>query len=49
MDNQNNKITVPVGFKIADDSGDTVQQGIVIEDVSASTDSAAVSYTHLSG
>ena len=39
VDNQNNKITVPAGFKIADDSGDTVQQGIVIEDVSASTDS----------
>ena len=40
VDNQNNKITVPAGFKIADDSGDTVQQGIVIEDVSASTDTA---------
>ncbi len=40
VDNQNNKITVPEGFKIADDSGDTVQQGIVIEDVSASNDSA---------
>ena len=40
VDNQNNKITVPEGFKIADDSGDTVQQGIVIEDVSASTDTA---------
>ena len=35
-----NEITVPAGFKIASDSGDTVQQGIVIEDVSASTDSA---------
>ena len=40
VDNQNNKITVPEGFKIADDSGDTVQQGIVIEDVSASDDPA---------
>ena len=40
VDNQNNKITVPGGFKVADDSGDTVQQGIVIEDVSASTDTA---------
>ena len=40
VDNQNNKIVVPEGFKIADDSGDTVQQGIVIEDVSASTDTA---------
>ena len=25
VDNQNNKIVVPEGFKIADDSGDTVQ------------------------
>ncbi len=30
-----NKIIVPEGFKIASDSGNTVQQGIVIEDVSA--------------
>ena len=33
-----NIITVPEGFKIASDSGDTVQEGIVIEDVSASDD-----------
>ena len=33
-----NKIIVPEGFKIASDSGNTVQQGIVIEDVSASRD-----------
>ena len=39
-DGEKNKITIPKGFKIATDSGDTVQQGIVIEDVSASTDSA---------
>ena len=38
IDNKNNKIVVPAGFKIADDSGDTVEQGIVIEDVTASTD-----------
>ena len=31
-DEHGNKITVPEGFKIAEDSGDTVQQGIVIED-----------------
>ena len=37
-DEKGNEITVPEGFKIADDSGDTVQEGIVIEDVSASTD-----------
>ena len=30
-----NKIIVPEGFKIASDSGNTVQQGIVTEDVSA--------------
>lgn len=35
-DEQGNKITVPEGFKIAEDSGDTVQEGIVIEDVNAS-------------
>ncbi len=39
-DGEGNKITIPKGFKIPTDSGDTVQQGIVIEDVSASTDSA---------
>ena len=37
-DEKNNTIMVPGGFKIASDSGDTVQQGIVIEDVNASTD-----------
>ena len=31
-DEHKNKITVPEGFKIAEDSGDTVQEGIVIED-----------------
>ena len=39
-DGEGNKITIPKGFKIPEDSGDTVQQGIVIEDVSASTDTA---------
>ncbi len=39
-DEKNNTIMVPAGFKIAEDSGNTVQQGIVIEDVSASTDTA---------
>lgn len=39
-DEKGNKITIPKGFKIPEDSGDTVQQGIVIEDVSASTDTA---------
>ena len=39
-DEEGNKITIPKGFKIPTDSGDTVQQGIVIEDVSASTDTA---------
>lgn len=39
IDEKNNEIIVPAGFKIAKDSGDTVQQGIVIEDVSASEDS----------
>ena len=38
-DEKGNKITIPEGFKIPTDSGDTVQQGIVIEDVSASQDS----------
>ena len=37
-DAEGNKIVVPAGFKIAADSGNTVQQGIVIEDVSASID-----------
>lgn len=37
-DTNGNIITVPEGFKIASDSGDTVQEGIVIEDVSASGD-----------
>ena len=37
-DAEGNKIVVPAGFKIASDSGNTVQQGIVIEDVSASAD-----------
>ena len=31
-DEHGNKITIPEGFKIAEDSGNTVQQGIVIED-----------------
>lgn len=39
-DSEGNKIVVPAGFKIASDSGNTVQQGIVIEDVSASRDTA---------
>ena len=39
-DIKGNKIVVPAGFKMASDSGDTVQQGIVIEDVNASTDEA---------
>ena len=39
-DSEGNKIVVPAGFKIAADSGNTVQQGIVIEDVSASIDTA---------
>ena len=38
IDEKNNEIIVPEGFKIAEDSGNTVQQGIVIEDVSASGD-----------
>ena len=37
-DEHGNKITIPGGFKIPEDSGDTVQEGIVIEDISASTD-----------
>ena len=37
-DAEGNEIVVPAGFKIASDSGNTVQQGIVIEDVSASKD-----------
>lgn len=39
-DGLGNKIVIPAGFKIASDSGYTVEQGIVIEDVSASTDTA---------
>ena len=31
-DEQGNKVTIPEGFKVADDSGKTVQEGIVIED-----------------
>ena len=38
-DEQGNKVTIPEGFKIAEDSGKTVQQGIVIED-DFSTDTA---------
>ena len=38
VDSKGNEIWVPGGFKIAEDSGDTVQQGIVIEDVNASND-----------
>ncbi len=37
-DGKNNTVMIPGGFKIASDSGDTVQQGIVIEDVNASGD-----------
>ena len=40
VDSKNNEIWVPAGFRIASDSGDTVQQGIVIEDVNASKDTA---------
>ena len=39
-DEKGNEITVPEGFKIASDSGDTLQQGVVIEDVNASADTA---------
>ena len=39
-DEHGNVVQVPAGFKVAEDSGDTVQQGIVIEDVSASGDTA---------
>ena len=38
VDSKNNEIWIPEGFKIAEESGDTVQQGIVIEDVNASDD-----------
>ena len=34
VDNYNNKITIPKGFKIASDSADNVIDGIVIEDIS---------------
>ncbi len=37
-DSKGNKVMIPGGFKIASDSGDTVEQGIVIEDVNASND-----------
>ena len=37
-DEHGNKVQVPEGFKIASDSGITIQQGVVIEDVSASID-----------
>ena len=37
-DSKGNKVVIPGGFKVAKDSGNTVQQGIVIEDVSASGD-----------
>ena len=37
-DEHNNSVTIPAGFKVAETSGNTVQQGVVIEDVSASTD-----------
>lgn len=37
-DNKDNEVTIPAGFKVPSDSGDSVQQGIVIEDVSASGD-----------
>ena len=40
VDSKNNEIWVPAGFRIASDSGNTVQQGIVIEDVNASKDTA---------
>ena len=39
-DEVGNQIVIPAGFKVASDSGNTVQQGIVIEDVNASTDTA---------
>ena len=39
-DEKGNEITVLGGFKIASDSGDTLQQGVVIEDVNASTNEA---------
>mgnify|MGYP001851463387 CR=1 FL=1 len=39
-DEHGNKVQVPGGFKIASDSGLTIQQGVVIEDVSASADTA---------
>ncbi len=32
VDDNENQIVVPGGFKVADDSGDTVQEGVVIED-----------------
>ena len=38
QDSKGNRVVIPGGFKVAKDSGNTVQQGIVIEDVSASGD-----------
>ena len=37
-DNDKNKIVIPAGFKIAEDSGDTVTDGIIIEDKDITTD-----------
>ena len=37
-DSKGNRVVIPGGFKISSDSGNTVGQGIVIEDVSASGD-----------
>ena len=37
-DEVGNIVTIPAGFKVATDSDDTVQGGVVIEDVSASND-----------
>ncbi len=37
-DSDGNKIVVPAGFKIADDSGNNVTEGIVIEDKDITTD-----------
>ena len=37
-DEHGNKITIPEGFNVPEASGDTVQEGIVIEDVISSSD-----------
>ncbi len=37
-DSDGNKVVVPIGFKIAEDSGDNVTEGIVIEDKDITTD-----------